>query len=550
MVDIRFKQAETAEEFEQIHRLNHRIFAEEVCQHAQTDDGRLIDKFHDRNRYFIATSNHEVVGMISAHDGPEFSIASRLRDTGVLTAMRAPLEIRLLAILPEHRNRSILAGLIWEVGSFARANHYTDLLISGIVERLPMYKKIGFLPMGPAVPCGAAEFVPMRMSLEAIDDQFLHRERMYRARYGDRQITSLLPGPVAISDRVAEAFQREPISHRSQQFIDLYQEMRTQLSELMGGLQPVVLCGSGTLANDAVAANLRGAFGSAEGLVIANGEFGERLIRQADAAELTCRTLQFDWGSAWSFRAIEKELEQHQPAWIWAVHLETSTGVLNDLPRLLGLADRHGVPVAADCVSSLGAVELGASGERLFLATGVSGKAIASYAGLAFVFLSQRAIAMIEGRRICPSFDLVSAVRTTGPVSTLPSSLVLAALEALRENYDGVFARMARYRHYEELGRWTRAQIRDAGLEMLAVEQDAAPTISTFSLPSAKFARECQRAGFRIAHESDYLRLREWGQIATMGALDRTALEPLFAGIRKNHERARCGYLRTSLSSA
>jgi hypothetical protein len=54
MSDLQFKQAETIEEIEQIHRLNHRIFAEEVGQHGQRYDGRLIDKFHSGNRYFIA----------------------------------------------------------------------------------------------------------------------------------------------------------------------------------------------------------------------------------------------------------------------------------------------------------------------------------------------------------------------------------------------------------------------------------------------------------------------------------------------------------------
>ena len=77
--------------------------------------------------------------------------------------MRAPLEIRLLAILPEFRNRSILAGLFWQVGSYARAHRYSDLLISGILDRLSMYEKIGFRPMGPAVQ--PAE--PRRLCLHA-----------------------------------------------------------------------------------------------------------------------------------------------------------------------------------------------------------------------------------------------------------------------------------------------------------------------------------------------------------------------------------------------
>src|SRR5258707_10166243 len=155
MAGMQFKEAETPDEIEQIHRLNHRVFAEEVGQHARTADGRLIDRFHDQNRYFIACKSGALVGMVSVHDGPEFSIASRLKDLSVLRELRAPLEIRLLAILPKFRKRSILAGLFWQVANYGRTRHYSGLLISGIAEPLPMYWKLGFRPMGPAGPTGA-----------------------------------------------------------------------------------------------------------------------------------------------------------------------------------------------------------------------------------------------------------------------------------------------------------------------------------------------------------------------------------------------------------
>lgn len=527
---IHFKQAETAAEIEQIHRLNHRIFAEEVGQHERTADGRLVDKFHSRNRYFIARHGDELVGMISAHAGPEFSITSRLEHPDMLRTLRAPLEIRLLAILPQFRNRSILMGLFWQVRSYARANGHSDLLISGIVERARMYEKIGFRAMGPAVRCGAAKFVPMRLSLDSAPERFIGRERMYGARWRRGQTVSLLPGPVAMSSRVIAEFHEESISHRSQRFIHLYQEMRGRLGELMGSLETVMVCGSGTLANDTVAANLRLVFGDAEGLVIANGEFGERLIRQAECAGLRCRALRFGWGSPWSFEKIEKALEL-RPAWIWAVHLETSTGVLNDLPLLTRMAAQYGVSVAADCVSSLGAVDTCDAGRGLFLASGVSGKALAAYAGLAFVFVSHQALQNLEGKPICPTFDLAASMRNAGPASTLPSPLLMATLQALREHYDGETGRRNRYEHYNELGRWARARMGEMGLTGLAAEKDAAPTITTFPLPSPEFAQDCLRAGFRIAHESDYLRTRNWGQIATMGNLDRNSLEPLFEAI-------------------
>jgi N-acyl-L-homoserine lactone synthetase len=198
MSDLLFKQAESAEEMEQIHRLNHRIFAEEIGQHGQRHDGRLIDKFHSRNRYFIATLHGEVVGMVSAHSGPEFSITSRLTDASVLKALRAPLEIRLLAILPQFRRRSILFGLFWQIRNYARANQYSDLLISGVVERLKMYEKIGFRAIGTAVPCGSAAFVPMRLSMESESGHFVIRERMYGARWQRIHATSLLLGPVVM----------------------------------------------------------------------------------------------------------------------------------------------------------------------------------------------------------------------------------------------------------------------------------------------------------------------------------------------------------------
>ena len=41
-----FKRAESQPEFEQVHRLNHRTFVEEIPQHQPTGTGDLVDKFH------------------------------------------------------------------------------------------------------------------------------------------------------------------------------------------------------------------------------------------------------------------------------------------------------------------------------------------------------------------------------------------------------------------------------------------------------------------------------------------------------------------------
>jgi aspartate aminotransferase-like enzyme len=553
MAEFQFREAQSAHDFDQIHRLNHLVFAEEVGQHGKTADHQLVDRFHSSNRYFIALKNRELVGMVSAHADAVFSVASRLPDPSVLRKFRAPLEVRLLAILPDYRQSLLLPGLLLQVHHYATRHGFSDLLISAIATRIAMYEKIGFRALGPAVPCGAAQFIPMHLSLDAPPSEFRRLERLYASRFsGDahngfhnssqlRPAISLLPGPVQIAPEVTRAFHVPPVSHRSSSFVDDYEETRSRLSLLMGGMHTALLGGSGTLANDAVAANLRAAFADVPGLVLSNGEFGERLTRQAARAGLTFETLHFDWGSAWDFNAIEQALNPRicqsslannhpvggRPAWVWAVHLETSTGVVNDLPLLLSLAASTGAVVAADCVSSLGAIDTRHVGQ-LFLASGVSGKALGSYAGLSFVFASSSALQRLAGKQLCPTFDMVEAAAHNGPLSTVSTPLVSALCQALRQNFSDGDACDARFTHHQQLGQFTRQNIRDCGLIPVAAEQHAAPTITTFPLPSPLFAERCLRAGFHIGHESEYLRTRGWGQIATMGCLTCASLSPLF----------------------
>ena len=84
-----FKRAETEWELEQVHQLNYRTFVREIPQHSDPGSGRLIDKFHDKNDYFIALSGDRVIGMVSVHDRPPFSIAERLPDPRLIEQANA-----------------------------------------------------------------------------------------------------------------------------------------------------------------------------------------------------------------------------------------------------------------------------------------------------------------------------------------------------------------------------------------------------------------------------------------------------------------------------
>ena len=155
----RFKKAETEDEFEQIFRLNHSVFAGELEQYPTRASERLVDKFHDKNCYVIALFDDAVVGMISLHDQPPYSVAGKLADPAVLEAFGRLIEVRLLAVESQHRNGVVMAGLM--LGVYDHARNYDAITISGHVEKSGLYHELGFRDLGPPVESGQAVYVPM-----------------------------------------------------------------------------------------------------------------------------------------------------------------------------------------------------------------------------------------------------------------------------------------------------------------------------------------------------------------------------------------------------
>ncbi len=529
MPEVVFREAASADEIHQLQRLNHRTFAEELGQHALRADAMLVDRFHGTNRYFVAVEDGCVLGMISINLVPPFSVEKRL-PAGVTIGQIAPdaCEVRLLAISQEARRGVILGGLFWKVFLEVRRQGKTHVLISGLTERRAMYESLGFRALGPPIQEGKASFMPMVLDLQ--EPSLLRRSKRYRSWWERREPTRevrLLPGPVQLSAGVQRAFARAPVSHRDAAVVDIFEQTRRRLTSVAGGMPVAVMTGSGTLANDAVAACLRSCVGGGRGLVLANGEFGGRLAKLARRAGLCAQEMSWEWGTAWDHDAIEKELQRASSPveWVWGVHLETSTGQVNDLERLARRCNESGVVVIADCVSSLGALPLPTG---LFLASGVSGKSLGSYAGLSFVFAGARALERIRSEELPATFDIVQAIERREPMFTVPSPQLLALYAALEENYADEAVVQHRFAHYADLGERVRSELRARGFGLVATETAASPPITSFTLPSPEAMQACYEAGFRIAHQSGYLRQRNWAQISVMGALDEATIEPIF----------------------
>jgi aspartate aminotransferase-like enzyme len=530
-----FKRAETEKEFEEIHALNYRTFVHEIAQHPDPGSGLLIDKFHDKNAYFIVVYRGRVVGMVSGHDQPPFSIADRLSDPSLLTAPgNRPLEVRLLAIEPAKRSSTVFLGLIWSLYHYAQSEGYTHLYISGLKERTRLYRRLGFEVLGAAVPCGHASFVPMVLRVGQLPKRMQRVKRLWemhvdRVQPAEREPVCLLPGPVTTAAAVRNAFHQPPIYHRGPEFIALFQKVRRTLADMTGSRHAALMNGSGTLANEAVAAALASDRDAGKGLLLVNGEFGERLARQATRFDLQPRVLRWPWGRAWDLDEVQAALAEDKTSWIWGVHLESSTGVLNDLPGLVRVAREQSVRVCIDCISSLGAVPIDL--RDVHLATGATGKSLGAYAGIAIVFADPQKLTGLDMARVPSYFDIAAALASEGPRYTFPSP-TLAALDAALSEYATPQRAQRTYEHYAVLGSYIRQQLRKLGLEPLADEGVACPVVTTFAPPSEEssesFVARCRSWGYAIGGQSGYLAERRFVQIATMGAVRREEFAPLF----------------------
>jgi len=522
---LQFKIATEEWEFEQIHELNYRTFVEEIPQHQPAEQPRLVDKFHEENTYLICLAGRRVVGMLAARGQRPFSLDQKLPDLdSYLPSGRRPCEVRLLAVEKEYRNSQVFRGIISLMWQFGTERGYNMAIISGTTRQQKLYRHLGFVPFGPMVGKGEAMFQPMYLTLEGFEKK---AEEFFSMPVNLPGPASFLPGPVSIHREVRKAFGEQAESHRSDRFVTEFQRIREQLCELTGARHVQILLGSGSLANDTVAAQL--SLQEKPGLVLSNGEFGERLVDHARRFGLTFDTLQFPWGEPIDMGAVQQFMTR-SPAlgWLWFAHGETSTGMLNPLSPLQALCGKRKIKLCADCISSVGMGPVNLAG--VYLASAASGKGLASYPGLSMVFYNH---AISHCARLPRYLDLGWYAEHQGIPFTHSSNLVRALDTALRrEDWPRKHAQLA------EDSAWLRGRLRGLGLNLVTPDAEAMAGVITIvpepGRSGLELAQQLEQAGFLLSCNSEYLKQRNWIQICLMGEYSREKLDGLVACLARH----------------
>jgi len=214
----------------------------------------------------------------------------------------------------------------------------------------------------------------------------------------------LNPGPVPLTDRVRRAMDAQMVSHRSADFEAVYERAqdgldyvftRSTLDETRtaDGGTSLLLNGTATMGMEAAVANL--VEPDDEVVALVNGKFGRRFARIADR-HARCTRVEADWGTSVDLEAVEAAITD-ETAVVTMVHNETSTGLLNPVAEVGALAREHDAQFVVDGVTSIGGDEFRLEDWHVDVAVTDAQKALAAPPGISAMYLTERAIAAVDG---------------------------------------------------------------------------------------------------------------------------------------------------------
>ncbi|RTF83738.1 2-aminoethylphosphonate--pyruvate transaminase [Serratia marcescens] len=203
----------------------------------------------------------------------------------------------------------------------------------------------------------------------------------------DRNYLLLTPGPLTTSKTVKEAMLYDSCTWDEDYNLGVVQRIRQRLVALAtpsAGYTSVLLQGSGSFAVEGVLGTVIGPHDKL--LIVNNGAYGARMIEMARLMDIDHHA--FDCGEVNEpdVAAMEAVLKSDaRISHIAMVHCETTTGMLNPLQKVAGLAARNGKTFIVDAMSSFGGIPLDVDALGIDFLISSANKCIQGVPGFAFV---------------------------------------------------------------------------------------------------------------------------------------------------------------------
>lgn len=315
----------------------------------------------------------------------------------------------------------------------------------------------------------------------------------------------LIPGPTPVTDEIKAALAAETWSHTDPRFVSTVSNSLEMTRELLGchDGEVFVIAGTGTLAMEMALVNT---VASGERiLVLSQGFFGDRFEALAKSFGIEVDVMRSEWGKRICPVAVKEQLAKQQYKAVTVTHVDTSTGVEADLETLVPLVKQHGALFILDGVCATAAVEEDMSkayGDnadyKIDVVLSGSQKAIGVPPGLLVLALSQQALAARAAMERIPAYygdikNWIPIMHNPGKYFATPAVNMFYAYQVAMKTImaEGI---ANRYRRHRALGRAVRAALATFGMQALADESVAAPTLSCVLYPEG-----VEDAAFRSA---------------------------------------------------
>jgi 2-aminoethylphosphonate-pyruvate transaminase len=323
----------------------------------------------------------------------------------------------------------------------------------------------------------------------------------------------LTPGPLTTSKRVKEVMVHDWGS-RDAAFLRINKEVLDRLPDIVharGTHVTVPMQGSGTFAVEAMLTTFIPPGGKV--LLLINGAYGQRAKKICDIARRSYVVHETAEDTPPDLAAVDKMLQADKSiGHVFAVHCETTSGILNPIVEIGALVQKHGRRLLIDAMSAFGALPLDAATTAFDAVAASSNKCIEGVPGLGFVICRQTALAETKGNATTLVLDLHDQWQNftkTGQYRFTPPIHVIVSFHQALTEFWAEGGQPGRGGRYAENGKVLIDGMRKLGFRTLLPDRLQAPIIITFHMPKDP----------KFVFQAFYDRLKDRGYVIYPGKL-------------------------------
>jgi alanine-glyoxylate transaminase/serine-glyoxylate transaminase/serine-pyruvate transaminase len=282
---------------------------------------------------------------------------------------------------------------------------------------------------------------------------------------------SAIPGGVSLHPGVQRNMHRSYVNPWSEEFLNVFDDTLNLLKRLYDTQDDVlVMIGPIRMAMDSVICSLLEP-GETTAAILANGYWSELFEVIAKAHGMEPLVIKEKWGNPIDPKKVQLELDSARNKnikFLFATHVETSTGIVNPIQELGRIAKERGLFFIVDAAQSLGGMGMHVDSWGIDFCLSGNHKCMSAPAGLNYIAISKQGWEAVEKRKNSIKGWYTSLLvwrevwmkRQPG-YFTFPTSLLFGLRAALDIMFDMGLSEL--YRRYDVVARSIRQGVIEMG---------------------------------------------------------------------------------------